>query len=209
MKRLVTVLLAVALAFSVLSRTGGKTPQGGDDVIRVRSNEVRLDIVVKDKKGRAVKDLTASDFEVLEDGVAQKIASFRFVNREGPQDASEKAAADERNAGSQPTTSTVPPNRTTPGVIALVFDRLSPDARALAKKAGLAYAREGLAGGDFTGVFRIDLSLNTVQSFTDNSELIKAAIENATTSTGSTYASSAQRTRDLADRSSVLDRQID
>jgi VWFA-related protein len=79
----------------------------------------------------------------------------------------------------------------------------------LAKKAGIAYAQEGLAGGDFTGVFRIDLSLNTVQPFTDNSELIKAAIESATNSTGSTYASGAQRTRDLADRSLALDRQID
>jgi VWFA-related protein len=209
MKRLVTVLLAIALGFSVLSRTGGQTPQGGDDVIRVRSNEVRLDIVVKDKKGRPVKDLTANDFEVLEDGIAQKIASFRFVNREGPQVANEKTAAEERNVGSQQTNPAVPPNRTTPGVIALVFDRLSPDARALAKKAGLAYATEGLASGDFTGVFRIDLSLNTVQSFTDNSELIKAAVENATSAIGSSYASSAQRTRDLADRSSVLDRQIE
>ena len=56
MKPLLTVLLAIALGLGVLSRTGGQTPQGGDDVIRVRSNEVRLDIVVKDKKGRPVKD---------------------------------------------------------------------------------------------------------------------------------------------------------
>lgn len=209
MKRLVTVLLAIALGFCVLSRTGGQTPQGEDDVIRVRSNEVRLDIVVKDKKGRPVKDLTANDFEVLEDGIVQKIASFRFVNREGSQDANEKSAAEERNVGPLQTTSAVPPNRTTPGVIALVFDRLSPEARALARKAGLAYATEGMAGGDFTGVFRIDLSLNTVQSFTDNSESIKAAIDSATSAIGSSYASGAQRTRDLADRSSGLDRQIE
>ena len=209
MKQPLTALLAIALGLCVLNRTGGQTPQGGDDVVRVRSNEVRLDIVVKDKKGRPVKDLTASDFEVLEDGITQKIASFRFVNREGPGDANESPASRESNVGSMPTASTSGPNRTTPGVIALVFDRLSPEARALAKKAGLAYATEGMAGGDFTGVFRIDLSLNTVQPFTDNSELVKAAIESATGASGSTYASSAQRTRDLADRSSVLDRQID
>lgn len=207
MKQLLSALLAIALGLCVLNRTGGQTPQ--DDIIRVRSNEVRLDIVVKDKKGKPVKDLTANDFEVLEDGIAQKIASFRFVNREGSGDANENPASGERNVGSQSTAPGSGPNRTTPGVIALVFDRLSPEARALAKKAGLAYATEGMAGGDFTGVFRIDLSLNTVQPFTDNTELVKAAIESATGASGSTYASSAQRTRDLADRSSVLDRQID
>ena len=209
MKPFVTVLLAIALGLSVLTPTGAQTGQGGDDVIRVLSNEVRLDIVVKDKKGRPVKDLTAKDFEVLEDGVPQKIASFRFVNREAAGEAKEDPAAREKGAESRPPAAPVPASRTTPGVIAVVFDRLSPEARALAKKAGIAYAKEGMAGGDFTGVFRIDLSLQTVQPFTDNAELVKAAIESATGATGSTYASGGQRVRDLADRSSVLDRQID
>ncbi|HEV8429758.1 MAG TPA: VWA domain-containing protein [Pyrinomonadaceae bacterium] len=211
MKHSVTVLLAIALGLSVLSPIGGQTPQNQDDVIRIRSNEVKLDIVVKDKKGRSVKDLTAADFEVLEDGVSQRIASFRFVNREGPRETATPSSPDRKdtNVQSLPVPSAVLPNRTTPGVIALVFDRLSPEARTLAKKAGIAYALEGMAGGDFTGVFRIDLSLNTVQHFTDNSELVKAAIDTATSASGSTFASSAQRTRDLADRSSALDRQID
>jgi VWFA-related protein len=209
MKRLVAVLLAIGLSLSVLGQTSRQTPQDTDDVIRVRSNEVRLDIVVKDKKGRPVKDLSANDFEVVEDGVPQKITSFRFVNREGPRDANENPATEGSDTGSKKTVPPAPPTRTTPGITALVFDRLSPEARSLAKKAGLAYASEGMAGGDFTGVFRIDLSLDTVQPFTDNSELVKAAVESATGSAASTYSSSAQRTRDLADRRSVLANQMD
>ena len=208
MKQFVTLLLTFALVFSVANRTHGQTPQNQEDVVRIRSNEVRLDIVVKDKKGRPVKDLAPADFEVFEDGVSQKIASFRFVTREET-DAAAANNPDRKESNVQTSPSSGPSTRTTPGIIALVFDRLSPDARSLAKKAGIAYAKEGLAGGDFTGVFRIDLSLNTVQPFTDNSELIRAAIENATNSTGSTYVSGAQRTRDLADRSLALDRQID
>src|SRR5205085_4605200 len=95
------------------------------------------------------------------------------------------------------------------GVTALVCDRLSPEARSLARKAGLAYAQEGMAAGDFTGVFRIDQSLITLQSFTDNTGLVKDAVGQATGATGSTYVSSAQRTRDLADRNIALDQQID
>jgi VWFA-related protein len=64
-----------------------------------------------------------------------------------------------------------------------------------------------MAAGDFTGVFRIDQSLNTVQPFTDNSELVKAAIEHATTAAPSSYVSGAQKVRDLADQNIALDQE--
>ena len=65
MKQFLSLLLIVTIGFSSLL-TRGQTPvQDQDDVIRVRSNEVRLDVVVKDKKGRPIKDLKATDFEVL------------------------------------------------------------------------------------------------------------------------------------------------
>jgi len=211
MKQLVSLLLAIGLNLSVLNCINGQTPQSQDDVVRVRTNEVKLDIVVKDKKGRPVKDLTAADFEVMEDGVKQKIQSFTFVNREAPPAAPDTRSQDAKEVRPQAPANTTAPTsiRTSPGITALVFDRLSPEARALAKKAGLAYAQEGMAGGDYTGVFRIDQSLNTIQPFTDNMELLKVAIDSATSATGSTYASTAQRARDIADRSLALGSQID
>src|SRR5829696_1742004 len=178
--------------------------QQEDDVVRVRSNEVRLDVVVKDKKGRQIKDLKVTDFEVLEDGVPQKVESFRFVSRE-----SAPAPSETKDNTSAATAGTaVPPKRSTPAVTALVFDRLSPEARTLARKAGLAYAQEGMAAGGFTGVFGIDQSLRTLQTFTDNSQLIKDAVERATGTATSTYASGAATMRDNTDRAYVLEQQI-
>jgi len=209
MKRIVTVILAIILTISPFRFLNGQEPQQPDDVVRIRSNEVRLDIVVKDQKGRAVKDLSQADFEILEDGVAQRIQSFRFVNREGasePTKGNPTTANERRPEVSQPL---LTDKRTTPGVTALVFDRLSPQARSLAKKAGLAYAQEGMSGGDFTGVFRIDQSLITLQPFTDSSELVTNAVGRATDAIASSYASGAQRSRDLADRNSGLDREMD
>jgi VWFA-related protein len=212
MKQLVSLLIVIALTFSLVNRVGAQRAPDQDEIVRFRTNEVRLDIVVKDKKGHQVRDLSAADFEVLEDGVSQKIQSFRFVNREGPPAVTPANNPEKKEGNAQPTTPASTPvisNRTTPGITALVFDRLSADARSLAKKAGNAYAQEGMAGGDYTGVFRIDQSLITLQPFTDNTELVKVAIDNATTATGSTYASTSQRSRDIADRSQVLDQQID
>jgi VWFA-related protein len=208
MKVFVAILVALAVTFFPFRSMNGQdqSQQKPDEVLRVRTNEVRLDIVVKDKKGRTVKDLSPADFEVLEDGVSQRIQSFRFVNREALADPGPNRKADGK--ASETETSLTPPRRTTPGVTALVFDRLSLEARSLARKAGVAYSQEGMAAGDFTGVFRIDQTLNTVQPFTDNSELVKAAIENATTAAPSSYVSGAQKIRDLADRNGVLNQQM-
>ena len=210
MKIFVAILLAITLTLLPLRQVNGQepSPQKPDDVLRVRTNEVRLDIVVKDKKGHAVTDLTPADFEVLEDGVSQRIQSFRFVNREAPfapVESNPNRNADRKESETGAPSTPTPPRRTTPGVTALVFDRLSPEARALARKAGIAYSQEGMAAGDFTGVFRIDQSLNTIQTFTDNSEFVKTAIERATTASPSSYVSGAQKVRDLASQNIALD----
>ena len=157
MKPFVSLVLMLVMAIApsiVVAQT--PTSQDQDEVVRFRTNEVKLDVVVKDKKGRPIRDLKASDFEVLEDGVAQKVESFRFVSRE----IREKPAAERLETTNTPaTTTTTGPKRSSIGVTALVFDRLSPEARGLARKAGLAYAQEGVAVGDYTGVYGIDQSL--------------------------------------------------
>src|SRR5262249_3061483 len=126
MKVFVTILLAIAVTIFPFTVVNGQeqSQQKPDEVLRVRTNEVRLDIVVKDKKGHAVKDLTPADFEVLEDGISQRIQSFRFVNREAPADSSPNRNADRKQSEPETSLTLTPPRRTTPGVIALVFDRL-------------------------------------------------------------------------------------
>ena len=197
-------MFSIGLA-PVLTR-GQKPAQDQDDVVRVRSNEVRLDVVVKDKKGRPIRDLKASDFEVLEDGVAQKVESFRFVSREAAPARTE--TKNDKIAGNTGAGTTAPSPRSTPTVTALVFDRLSPEARALAKKAGLADAHEGMASGGFTGVFGIDQSLREIQPFTDDTKLVETAVEQATSTSTSTYVSSAEKVRSNQERIIALDNQI-
>ena len=48
-----------------------------------RATAILVDVVVRDKKGGLITGLRQTDFEVLEDGVAQKIGSFSIVNRGG------------------------------------------------------------------------------------------------------------------------------
>jgi VWFA-related protein len=207
MKTRTSYILVVVLTFSSYHSISGRTPSGqrqDDPAVRLRATEVSLDIVVRDKKGRPVRDLKPADFEVYEDGVRQKIESFRFVMREASAGGNTTRKEGKEEPAPQLAT---PPDNATPRVIALVFDRLSPEARSLARKAGMAYAQEGIATGDFAGVFGIDQSLRTLQPYTDNPELVKQAVEKATSTSTSTYASGNARVRELSERNTALDQQ--
>ena len=74
-------LLAI-FAFSVVLGVGPKPaaePQApAKDTIKVQAAEVVVDAIVTDKHNRIVTNLSADDFTVYEDGVPQKLTSFRL-----------------------------------------------------------------------------------------------------------------------------------
>lgn len=51
-------------------------PQAPREVIRSRADLVTSDVTVRDQAGRFIPDLEAADFEVLEDGVPQKLVTL-------------------------------------------------------------------------------------------------------------------------------------
>jgi VWFA-related protein len=206
MKSRASLLLAFTLILPPYQPIMGQNPppqqRQGEPKIRIGTAEVTLDVVVRDKKGRPVIDLAAPEFEIYEDGVRQQVESFRLALRE-----SEAKAGVNRGNDAATAPTALRHKTANPGVIALVFDRLSPDARSMARRAANAYAEEGLMADDFTGVFVIDMSLLTYQQYTDNPQLVKQAIEQATSRSTSTFASNNEQTRNLAERGAALERQ--
>ena len=142
---------------------------------------VLVDVVVRDKHGMPVRDLQQSDFEVVEDGVAQTIGSFTPVF--------EEAAASVRGCGClrplrlprprqrhRPPSAAPKPNMGVP-ITALVFDRLSPEARQVAMKAAKTYLGDKKETPNYMGVFGIDLSLKSYTPFTRNVEELRKGID--------------------------------
>jgi VWFA-related protein len=72
-----SALTAVAV-LSLAAQTSQKPPDPQRPTFRTEANYVRVD-VFPTRNGSPVKNLTVADFEVLEDGVAQKIEAFEFV----------------------------------------------------------------------------------------------------------------------------------
>ena len=205
MKRFYVIFLTVAL-LNIGTPAGAQTPSPGQVPDRITSGttEVLLDAIVKDKKGRPVRDLKISDFQITEDGSPQEIRSFRFVSgtdEAAPTGSPLKRAdvirrvRDDFNAGRI-------------GAVALVFDRLSLDSRKRAHDAALVYADAGQSNNDFIGVYAIDQSLSVFQTFTNDRQLIRKAVDRAGSTGTSVYSSSVDQIRALADRQMVLDTQV-
>lgn len=72
------LILLLGFAAATAHAQVSKDPQKShdDDVVRVKSNLVNIDVMVKDKKGKYISDLKTEDFTVFENGVQQKVEFF-------------------------------------------------------------------------------------------------------------------------------------
>ena len=141
-------------------------------VFRTGTTAVLLDIVVRDKRGRPIRDLRQDEITILEDGAPREVKSFRLI---------EGAPSD---AGlSTPGSGTVQPDplrRVT--LVSLVFDHLGQNARKLAQKAAQDYLKKPLPTGQWVAVFSLDNRLHMLQDFSRNVGALSAAVDRATTS---------------------------
>ena len=164
------------------------------DVDATAVTAIVVDVVVRDRDGKPVTDLKPTDFELYEEKVLQDVGSFTPVNRPDP--AAAPAAAPPAPTPGAPTAVTQAPQ-----VIALIFDRLTPDAKALAHKAATNYIGQGATANNVVGVFGIDLSLIFYQSFTRDGDLLRKAVDEAVgraTSGSQTGRASATRAAQVA-----------
>jgi VWFA-related protein len=136
----------------------------------------------------------------MEDGVRQEIRSFRLVTRDRRAVDKERVAAvgakGVEATSAQPTVTRrpAPPASARPlGAVALVFDRLSPEARVRARDAALSYVGAETRPDDFVGVFSIDLSLRALQPFTSDGQLVRQAIERFASGGAATHGQTAEQ----------------
>ena len=54
--------------------------QAGAPTVKTTVDEVLLDLIVRDKKGKPVADLKPSDITVVDNGAKQTLTSFRLVS---------------------------------------------------------------------------------------------------------------------------------
>ncbi len=80
---LAPVAVVGALAVLPLAQAPQKAPPPQVPTFRAGVNFVRVDVIASDRHDQAITDLTEADFEVTEDGKAQKIETFKLVRVDG------------------------------------------------------------------------------------------------------------------------------
>jgi VWFA-related protein len=139
--------------------------------IRTNASEVLLDIVVRDKHGKPVKNLKAGDVEIYEDGVRQEVRSFRFVG------ASEAVRQVVGEAPVQPAQVEARPLRAV-NLICIVFHNLDPVSRTMAIEAMQEFLKNDLPQQTYVGMFLLDDRLKPVYPFSNDRHALLQALNN-------------------------------
>ncbi|MGD0578959.1 MAG: VWA domain-containing protein [Bryobacteraceae bacterium] len=160
---------AAALASTpALARQAAPAASPQTPTIKTTVDEVLLDIVVRDKKGKPVNDLKPEDLSITDNGTRQSVTSFRLV--QGAEAISPTGAK-----------ITLDPLRQV-RLVTLAFESMdAPDQRKTARTAAIDLVKGDQGTNVFYSVVMINTRLMVLQQFTTDKALLTAAIERATT----------------------------
>ena len=133
-----------------------------------------LDLVVRDKHGKQVKNLKAEDVEIYEDGVRQEVVSFRPAGTRETQ----------RQKGStQVVKEQAPPTAMRSlravNLVCVVYHNLDPVSRTRSIEAVQEFLKNDMTPDTYVGLFVLDDRLKPVYPFTNNRAELMQAVQNA------------------------------
>ena len=138
------------ISTAAYAQQSAETPNNAGVTIRAESRLVLVDVVVTDKKGGYVEDLTQKDFRVWQDDQEQKIASFSFGQSSSSPDAQKRH-------------------------LVLFFDDESMKAsdQMLARAAAGKFLDANSRPGTYIAIIDYAGTMQVAQNFTDDTERLK------------------------------------
>ncbi len=164
-----------------------------DATFIVDTKLVVINVTVKDKAGRPISDLKKEDFQLLEDGVPQKITVFdrqdlsteplapmSFSQR--PQTIEEKAAVIAPGTSVNQQVQRDPKRFQDRRLIGLFFDMSSmqPLEQARAQEAAVKWIQSQMTAADLVGVMTFGSKFKMLQEFTDDRDLLIQTVKGLT-----------------------------
>src|SRR6185369_1842209 len=128
------------------------------DVVKVKSNLVNIDVIVKDKKGKYVSDLKPEDFVITENGQPQKLEFF-----DAPLSKTETKKPNETGATTTTTTTTSTPPTAPRHYVSLVLDSQTTDQTNLKplREGAIKYVREQVTEADAVAILSVTNGLRS------------------------------------------------
>ncbi|MGE3468287.1 MAG: VWA domain-containing protein, partial [Pyrinomonadaceae bacterium] len=167
----------LALALPVLSQipSPSPTPPVDNDVVKISTNLIQVDVTVTDSKGKAIQDLRPDEIEIYENGQRQTITGLTFVS------SGRTLIKQEKEVGKDVVP--VPPSTVRPELVrrtvALVVDDLSLSFESAyqTRRALKKFVDEQMEDGDLVAIIRTGAGIGALQQFTSDRRMLYAAIE--------------------------------
>lgn len=175
MKTFPAIAAILLFSLSVFSQDIKPTPIPTDDVVKISTNLIQIDVSVTDKKGNIVTDLRRNEIEIFENGRKQDLSNFSFISNVRSQPAAVEKG--DRTVVAPPPPSPRPEQvRRT---IALVVDDLTLSFASTfwVKEALKKFVNEQMQDGDLVAIIRTGAGIGALQQFTNDKRQLLAAIE--------------------------------
>src|SRR5262245_46634422 len=182
-KRSVIPFLAFVLIACVpallIAQQSSPEKQSKQDIVRINTQLVQVDVVVTDREGKHVEDLSASDFELQVDGQRQSLTHFSHVNlpvvKRAP---SVKKKSDSSLAPEAMPTRQIAAEEVRRTIAFIVDDLgLSPSSLELVRETLRRFVNEQMQEGDLIAIIRTGSGLGMLEQYTSDKRILYAAIE--------------------------------
>lgn len=170
-------LAAVILLCAAIAAQNQQSKQANnqDNVLRIETELVQIDMVVTDKQGKLVRDLQRENFELLEDGKKQPITHFAVGTSAQP--ARWLTTERKRSSNGQTTDTTVTETLAGRYIVLAVDDfHLATENLLTAKSTLIKFINEQMVAGDQVAVVTTSGNIGLFQQFTRERPVLQRAI---------------------------------
>ncbi len=167
-----TLLFSLTAFAQTVPQSSATPPIEDDDVVKISTALIQLDVVVTDKSGNLVTDLKSEDFEVMENDEPQKITNLSYF-------AGQKNATVNGGLNNVNTNDMAPKVGDVRRTVAIVIDDagLSSQSVVAVKKELAKVIIEQFEPGDLVAIIKTSGSVGVLQQFTTDKTKLLAIIE--------------------------------
>ena len=173
-----TLIFSLNFTLTIFSQTPQPTatPHKEDDIVKISTNLIQIDVTVTDKNDKIITDLTADDFEIFENGKKQDITNFSFIS----------AKKEVKKSKKKTITDIAPPQITNiksgqvKRTIAIIVDdlNLSFESINFVRRALKKFVNEQMQPNDLIAIIKLSGGIGALQQFTSNKRLLNSAAKN-------------------------------
>lgn len=178
LKRYPTLFVLLFCTLTIFPQTPEptSTPVSDEDIVKISTNLIQVDVTVTDKKGNPITDLKSNEIEIYQNGKKQEITNFSFV-------ANRSQIIEKGSDEKEDITAILPPKQLQQNqvrrTIALVVDdlTLSFESTYQVRRALKKFVDAQMQDGDLVAIIRTGAGIGALQQFTTDKRQLYQAIE--------------------------------